>query len=672
MAATPPPGYTPPPVDLPQRGDRATFSNRVDAWVTWFSTVILTQLAALVANAYANALDAFASATSALGASTAAQTAQTAAQAARDTALTYSTAAQAAQSAAAASAAAAANSVTGLTANSSSAVVLGNGSKTFTVPAGKQFAAGVFLQFVSTGTPTARMFGTVASYSGTTLTATTTQSEGPGGTYSDWVIAPGGGTGAAGGITGGNLTGAINELKAAAAPASSATPDVWGAGGNRVPITQTAAITGFPNAPQAGAERTLQIVNGCPLTAGANLVVHGGSITLAPGDEVDIVADTVSMFIATVRKNDGTATIPSVDPFQSARLYRTSGIFVAPKTGWYRVTGAGSAGQGARIVTGSSFTPSSNRLGATGGSAPGLFKKSIFMQAGQSCVCSVATGVAAMVFTGVTSAGAAANGGNGGTTTFSGSGLPTLTANGGMGGSYSAANVAITGSVGGTATGGDQNIQGGGSGGISSGFATGLCLTGGGALGIQGVGYASGTAAQTASATYALSGGAGIGGKSGNALGNGASGGTVVASSGGGSGAASSDLTSASNGSAGMEATSTGYNIEGGLGLALFASALFSATGSGSTGAPGGGVAIGAVYSGGGSGGNLNTSQQAQQSGGVFAGSGGAYIQSGGTAPAGNGGLFGGGSGGMLLSAATGTVNAGGATDNGWLLVEWN
>lgn len=62
---TTPPGYTPPPTDLPQRGDRATFSNRVDAWVTWFSTVILTQLAAMIANAFANATDAFNSAVAA-------------------------------------------------------------------------------------------------------------------------------------------------------------------------------------------------------------------------------------------------------------------------------------------------------------------------------------------------------------------------------------------------------------------------------------------------------------------------------------------------------------------------------------------------------------------------------------------------------------------------------
>ena len=59
MAIITPPGYTPPPADLPQRGDRATFSNRVDDWVMWFSTVILTQLAAMIANAFNNATEAF-------------------------------------------------------------------------------------------------------------------------------------------------------------------------------------------------------------------------------------------------------------------------------------------------------------------------------------------------------------------------------------------------------------------------------------------------------------------------------------------------------------------------------------------------------------------------------------------------------------------------------------
>lgn len=83
MAIEPPPSYTAPPADLPIRGDRATFSNRVDAWVTWFSTVILVQLAAMIANAYNNALEAFNWATQAIAAAAAA-----AASAAAATAIT--------------------------------------------------------------------------------------------------------------------------------------------------------------------------------------------------------------------------------------------------------------------------------------------------------------------------------------------------------------------------------------------------------------------------------------------------------------------------------------------------------------------------------------------------------------------------------------------------------
>lgn len=59
MSATPPPGYTPPPADLPQRGIRATFSNLMDTWITWFSVTVLPQVAALANNVYANALDAY-------------------------------------------------------------------------------------------------------------------------------------------------------------------------------------------------------------------------------------------------------------------------------------------------------------------------------------------------------------------------------------------------------------------------------------------------------------------------------------------------------------------------------------------------------------------------------------------------------------------------------------
>ncbi|MBZ2208467.1 hypothetical protein [Massilia soli] len=62
MANTPP-TITPPP-DGPQRGDRATFAGRVDAFITWLIAAV-AQFGALATNVYANAVDAFASATAA-------------------------------------------------------------------------------------------------------------------------------------------------------------------------------------------------------------------------------------------------------------------------------------------------------------------------------------------------------------------------------------------------------------------------------------------------------------------------------------------------------------------------------------------------------------------------------------------------------------------------------
>ena len=64
MAATSPPTITAAPTPAPQRGDRSTFSTRVDAFVTWLISAV-TQFAALGTNVYNNAVDAFSSATTA-------------------------------------------------------------------------------------------------------------------------------------------------------------------------------------------------------------------------------------------------------------------------------------------------------------------------------------------------------------------------------------------------------------------------------------------------------------------------------------------------------------------------------------------------------------------------------------------------------------------------------
>lgn len=77
MAQTAPPSISASPT-APQRGDRTTFSARVDAFVTWLAAAV-TQFAAVATNVYNNAVDAYnsavagaASAVAALGSANAA------------------------------------------------------------------------------------------------------------------------------------------------------------------------------------------------------------------------------------------------------------------------------------------------------------------------------------------------------------------------------------------------------------------------------------------------------------------------------------------------------------------------------------------------------------------------------------------------------------------------
>lgn len=62
--ATQPPNITPVPTPPIQRGDRATFSSRVDAFILWLVNAV-TQFSVVATNVYNNAVEAFQSATSA-------------------------------------------------------------------------------------------------------------------------------------------------------------------------------------------------------------------------------------------------------------------------------------------------------------------------------------------------------------------------------------------------------------------------------------------------------------------------------------------------------------------------------------------------------------------------------------------------------------------------------
>lgn len=167
MAATPPPGYTPPPADLPQRGDRATFSDRVDAWVTWFCTVILTQLAAIVANAYANAVEAFSSAGAAAGSASAS-----------------ATSASLAQSAATSTVAAA-----DLLATSTTSLSVAAGVKNFTIQPGKQFKPNMPVRLGVTASPGTYLDGYILTHnSGTGAVSMQVEQTQGSGTYAAWTL----------------------------------------------------------------------------------------------------------------------------------------------------------------------------------------------------------------------------------------------------------------------------------------------------------------------------------------------------------------------------------------------------------------------------------------------------------------------------------------------------
>lgn len=91
-----------------------------------------------------------------------------------------------------------------------------------------------------------------------------------------------------------SLTGPVNE--GLINLASSATPDIWSAT-NIINYTGVVTTTGFPNAPQAGARRTLVCAGAVTFVNSANMLIDGGAdYTTTPGDRINVIALTTSQF----------------------------------------------------------------------------------------------------------------------------------------------------------------------------------------------------------------------------------------------------------------------------------------------------------------------------------------------------------------------------------------
>lgn len=107
----------------------------------------------------------------------------------------------------------------GYSATSATSQTVGTGSTTFTTQSGLAYAGGSLSYAVvcSSGAPTACFFGTVTSYSGSTLVVNATTTSGSG-THTDWLISVSGATGAAGPSGPSGATGATGATGANGTP----------------------------------------------------------------------------------------------------------------------------------------------------------------------------------------------------------------------------------------------------------------------------------------------------------------------------------------------------------------------------------------------------------------------------------------------------------------------
>ncbi|GJE45382.1 hypothetical protein F6X53_11410 [Methylobacterium soli] len=348
--------------------------------------------------------------------------------------------------------------------------------------------------------------------------------------------------------------------------------------------------------------------------------------------------------------------------FDNVLILKASQTWTAPFDCRARVTVVGPGASGGVARAGSGIPAA-----ATGGGAGGLAIKSFSATAGQSFTATLGAGGVGVTLAASPTTNSQA-GLAGGVSSFTGNGL-NVVANSGGPGQASTAGGTVPGATGGTATGGDYNYTGGGSGPATS--TSGVAATGGGAVAWFGVAYASGSVNITTG--LAATGGAGVGGKSADATatsvftgGGGAFGpGTAVALNTSNVGGPDIDGISQSQASAASVTYSYGF-----LTLPVYGSGGGSGYSSGSNvgylgGSGGGGGAHGVT--------SLGAASLSPGVGGIFAGSGAGVATGASGSPQGAAGGLGGGSGGVATQwvSTAGAVRSGNG-GAGLILIEWS
>jgi hypothetical protein len=555
-----------------------------------------------------------------------------------------------AEDAAAAAAVSASTAVSGPGSNgtSTTSLTVGLGAQSLTIQTGKTLSPGMPCTIASTASPRNWMNGSIDSYNSGTgalqvyVTNIGLVTPGTFPTLSAWTVSLSGPAA---------QTGVLNEQKGGAI-ASASTVNLDTATGNYLHLTGSVTVTAVTLA--QGAEREITLDAAPLFTNGANLILPtGANVQGAAGDVVVFRGEGSSVVRVTswTRANGQALAVAAQPSFRVSRSLTSSGTFTAPTTGWLRITHSGASGNGGAAL-GSTGVHS---VAASGGATGGLCVKTVWAQAGDVFTATLAAGGTAIS---ISAPGTVQQGNAGGNSSVTGPGGLNMVANGGQGGKAtivtSGAAVAAA-AVGGTASGGDLNFSGGGSGIATSGTAlSSMAATGGGAIPWGGVGYSSGAAtAANSSFSMAATGGAGVGGGSGSATGA-----SAVSAGGGSASASAASITTSGTPGAAEITNSTPLLLNGqggGTGSAV------------SSGAGGNGAGSGAAYYP-----SMSSSSISSGTGGVLAGTGGVVGYGASGSLTASVSTLGGAVGGVAMSTtSTGTV-AVSAGANAVAIFEWN
>lgn len=273
MSQTTPTPVDPTPVPAPQRGDRSTFSDRVDAFITWLTTSV-AEFNSLALNCYNNAVDCYNNAVM----------------------VAASVASAAASAVAAATSAATAIAAPGTSATSTTSLTVGTGSKSLTIQTGKSLSLGMQVIIADTAAPGNFMAGYITSYtSGTGALVINVMATSGSGTFTAWTVS-------ISGIPGGfaNPPKGLPVASAATIVLDAVIGEFFHLTGSTGPITTVTLADGVKKT--AYIESTPTFVNS------ANLDIPGGlNYTAAIGDKITFTGDSSSVVRLSIMRENGQA-----------------------------------------------------------------------------------------------------------------------------------------------------------------------------------------------------------------------------------------------------------------------------------------------------------------------------------------------------------------------------